>query len=810
MASTAGSIGMAGTSAGLTSGSVAGVSAGATNGVMGGMSGSSQGFSGGAAGGAYTGLAGILGSLGYTYLGGAMGLPQSKYSGLTAGIGAAGGYLAGSAIAGSAAAAGSAMATGAAAGSVYPVIGTIIGAIIGGIVGALGGTMGSSSVSYPTISMKYGQGKNTSNNGNGYYNPDYDFGVSTADFGESGHAVRSAMGRQFTSFFKTIEETFSISLKRVFKEHPRTLSFAITTEGADYAKVMTNKFFKAYGLYIAEEIVGPGIMDMFGALGEKTVENAEEYDKAFKNASKKFLDTLRGLRNEKKEPLTDVFARYMQTLDFFPNGTERMQTLLDEGFSQIDAFDKLTEQVEWISKKFMESFKSLTITAMDTKDFKGDEAFKHFSEGFSATLQSVIAEGFNSIQYNDFSDMFLEAFGDPLIKVRDLIEEFSKGELTQGGFLSNLATTFADLQANYTAMEPALEDVSDTYEAFTKWLEDLLGITQTKKEAQTKELEDFIKYHGDEGGYKKAMNDLNEWLKAQVQMAAQYGTDIKLVEDAYLLKREDLVESYSNEITETWESMLEEIKDLYDRIKYSSLNVALPKEKAAMADKDYQDLLLGAKTGDEEKIRKYLDFAEEYLQMQQDVYKSSTQYQDIYASVMNDIMNIQQTANTELEDAKSVMQEAVKSTVDIYNMYIEQLDIIAQQQAKLIESINNQINTLPALEDIIGDDIISPSHRNTQNRQDAANILMEGYADGGISKGPTSGYPAMLHGTEAVIPLSKGYVPVEITGGSNQAPIYVTVEVAGEEFEAMIDRRADNVRVKANKRKNMNERRAIY
>ena len=36
------------------------------------------------------------------------------------------------------------------------------------------------------------------------------------------------------------------------------------------------------------------------------------------------------------------------------------------------------------------------------------------------------------------------------------------------------------------------------------------------------------------------------------------------------------------------------------------------------------------------------------------------------------------------------------------------------------------------------------------------------FADGGIASGPKSGYPAMLHGTEAVIPLKNGAVPVSI------------------------------------------------
>ena len=84
-------------------------------------------------------MAGGLGSLGYTMLGGALGLPQSKYSGLTAGLGAAGGFGLGSLAAGSAMMAGTSLATGAALGSVVPVVGTVLGAIGGGLLGSLFG-----------------------------------------------------------------------------------------------------------------------------------------------------------------------------------------------------------------------------------------------------------------------------------------------------------------------------------------------------------------------------------------------------------------------------------------------------------------------------------------------------------------------------------------------------------------------------------------------------------------------------------------------------------------------------------------------
>jgi hypothetical protein len=46
---------------------------------------------------------------------------------------------------------------------------------------------------------------------------------------------------------------------------------------------------------------------------------------------------------------------------------------------------------------------------------------------------------------------------------------------------------------------------------------------------------------------------------------------------------------------------------------------------------------------------------------------------------------------------------------------------------------------------------------------------VSGYATGGIASGSTSGYPVMMHGTEAVVPLPNGKsIPVEMKGGGSQ------------------------------------------
>jgi len=55
---------------------------------------------------------------------------------------------------------------------------------------------------------------------------------------------------------------------------------------------------------------------------------------------------------------------------------------------------------------------------------------------------------------------------------------------------------------------------------------------------------------------------------------------------------------------------------------------------------------------------------------------------------------------------------------------------------------------------------------------------MPGYAAGGVSKGPNAGYPVMMHGTEAVVPLPDGKsIPVSMQGAGQQNNVTVNVSV---------------------------------
>lgn len=61
---------------------------------------------------------------------------------------------------------------------------------------------------------------------------------------------------------------------------------------------------------------------------------------------------------------------------------------------------------------------------------------------------------------------------------------------------------------------------------------------------------------------------------------------------------------------------------------------------------------------------------------------------------------------------------------------------------------------------------------------DAKGNSMPGYAVGGIAKGSQAGYPAILHGTEAVVPLPNGKsIPVDMKGAGQQNNVTVNVSV---------------------------------
>jgi len=110
----------------------------------------------------------------------------------------------------------------------------------------------------------------------------------------------------------------------------------------------------------------------------------------------------------------------------------------------------------------------------------------------------------------------------------------------------------------------------------------------------------------------------------------------------------------------------------------------------------------------------------------------------------------------------------------------------------------------------IMDTLRSWGHDGGSSSSDAASSGYTGtmdlpeYASGGIASGPLSGYPVMLHGTEAIIPLN-GHQSV----ASRQSNTVIHVHVGNDEFQSYVRQTADGVYVARAKRPGIGTRRVF-
>jgi hypothetical protein len=149
---------------------------------------------------------GALGGLGYSLLGGSLGLPQNQYSGITSSLGGALGAWGGTALAGTSAGA----ALGATAGSVLPVVGTAAGAVLGGLASSLfgGDEQHSPSVIFNAQRIRWGD-IDAERIGGGNFRAGFEFHTKDGAKTSTGVELATALEQVAANAFTTIEATLA-------------------------------------------------------------------------------------------------------------------------------------------------------------------------------------------------------------------------------------------------------------------------------------------------------------------------------------------------------------------------------------------------------------------------------------------------------------------------------------------------------------------------------------------------------------------------------------------------------------------------
>jgi len=189
--------------------------------------------------------AGGLGALGYGTVGKWVGLPQSKYSGYTAGAGAAGGMYAGTAVGSALVASGT---VGATVGTyVLPVVGTIIGAVLGGLAGSLFG--GSKKKHKGTYAWKFGleDRQLDLSRVHSYRGPGHvQYGAGWGGFQEKLDKVFENFDRRFEAFPKYIQEAMRPTVEQTEAQLSETIFSRYLNRQRRQAKALRKYFDKTY------------------------------------------------------------------------------------------------------------------------------------------------------------------------------------------------------------------------------------------------------------------------------------------------------------------------------------------------------------------------------------------------------------------------------------------------------------------------------------------------------------------------------------------------------------------------------------
>jgi hypothetical protein len=208
--------------------------------------------------------------------------------------------------------------------------------------------------------------------------------------------------------------------------------------------------------------------------------------------------------------------------------------------------------------------------------------------------------------------------------------------------------------------------------------------------------------------------------------------------------------------------------------------------------------------------QKVQDLQQDYDNLGQKSVELSTKHSEAMARMQYDLLLTKLSADG-LTDAEYKIAHQAGLTFGVFDAKsieaARNMDLVVEavNRGKLkVEDMKRAIDLLPKLKniDLVINAIANISTNYQAQQQNAADRdknrvaghTYSGYAEGGIATGPTSGHWELLHGTEAVIPLQGGSVPVQINGAGGGGNVSVTVQI-NSPINLMSETEAQNVLV---------------
>lgn len=181
----------------------------------------------------------------------------------------------------------------------------------------------------------------------------------------------------------------------------------------------------------------------------------------------------------------------------------------------------------------------------------------------------------------------------------------------------------------------------------------------------------------------------------------------------------------------------------------------------------------------DEKVR--LGFALEITGLQQTIALGDEKMKNLKRNA-SDMGQIGASIGESLSSSfQGALQGLVEGTTNVKDAFASMAKNILSSLAQVITKMLAMKLLQSALGGTSFGDFIGITSSNRYGGVVDSSGKLPGYAVGGVAKGPQSGYPVELHGTEAIVPLPNGKsIPVQMQGNSGTNNVTVNVSVASD------------------------------